>query len=237
MIVFHSNFRHQRFAIRSYIRQRRFIINEILLPIARQQTNAIILADIKSAIFLKRTYLLRQIEQLQQNFITSNQQRVAELSRALSIAKYAKIDRPYINDNKNCYNVFMGKSPLFMVGVPALSKMLESMKSEILRYRFINDKSALTDVGSDGKPLVPKVGVEYNQLVYLSELHPDLSSMQPVTVREAILPTKGSPSTKMIVVVSAILGVIFGCFIALVIIALEQRRSLVPAAKKDHTSE
>ena len=73
----------------AYIRQRRFIINEILLPIARQQTNA---SFWRSAIFLKRTYLLRQIEQLQQNFITSNQQRVAELSRA-AIAKYAKIDK------------------------------------------------------------------------------------------------------------------------------------------------
>ncbi|WP_252176917.1 Wzz/FepE/Etk N-terminal domain-containing protein [Endozoicomonas sp. 4G] len=206
------------------------IINEILLPYAHNQFVTSLYENFQAQVNIKKIQLKSQINHLESNFISNNRLRQTELKEALAQAQAAGITELRTNE----VNATLLDSASYLLGEKLLKSRIDAIDNRTEKYRFYSRPDA--DNSAD-KPYIRGVASRVYQLEQLEKLNPDFATITPAKIEQAaVVPASPSkPNKKLIVVLGFMLGLMAGVFLALIRIALKNRKERQQAA--DHNPQ
>ncbi|WP_062266397.1 Wzz/FepE/Etk N-terminal domain-containing protein [Endozoicomonas arenosclerae] len=206
------------------------IINQALLPYAREQFIENMNENFRAQVRIKKKQLLAQIKRLESNFISYNRLRLTELEEAFAQAQAAGITELRTSD----VNATILDSATYLLGEKLLKSRIDAVKKRAEKYRFYSRQQ--TQSNTD-KPYIRGVASRVYEINQLDNLDPDFSSMMPASIEQpALVPVFPSkPNKKLIVTLGGILGLIAGIFLALIRIALANRKERQKVADQNYS--
>ncbi len=196
-----------------------YIINQVLLPYAQDQFLKNLNENFQAQVKTKKRQLTSQIKRLESNFISYNRLRLAELEEALAQAQAAGITQLRTNE----VNATILDGATYLLGEKLLKSRIDAINKRAEKYRFFSTPQTEDNAQ---KPYIRGVSSRVFELDQLDNLEPDFSSMIPATIEQpALVPVFPSkPNKKLIVALGVILGLMAGVFLALIRIALNNRK-------------
>lgn len=197
------------------------LINNYLLPTARQRTAAELSSNIKIALNQKISGMSRRVSQIENRFVETNALKTMQIGEALDTAKAGGI-RGFPQELPRDIGTNIDSGTMFVLGSDVLAKLVEQHVNELERYKFI---SRPQENDSD-RPMLGEVIPHALMLQRLQSLDVQLDDLQPVVVDEpAMVPASPvKPKKKLIAVLGVVLGGMLGVFVALVQIAIASRK-------------
>ena len=200
------------------------IINDYLIPLAIQKVIDDEEQAITAELNLEKITLMNDIQVIEQRYINTNLNRQNQLKQAIAMAEAGSITKPQLN------NISGNDSPqyLFLLGTDTLRAELAQTQSTLNQYRRITD----TEQSNRNAPLIPGVAEKFYRFQQLDSIKPDFTHSTPVRIEQpASVPlTPEKPNKKLIMAVGLVLGVMLSVFIALIRIAIQNRKSRIQVA-------
>lgn len=197
------------------------IINDYLIPLAIQKVIDDEEQAITAKLNLEKITLMNDIQVIEQRYINTNLNRQNQLKQAIAMAEAGSITKPQLN------NISVNDSPqyLFLLGTDTLRAELAQTQSTLNQYRRITD----TEQSNRNAPLIPGVAEKFYRFQQLDSIKPDFSHSTPVRIeqRASVPLTPEKPNKKLIMAVGLVLGVMLSVFIALMRIAIQNRKSRI----------
>ncbi|OED40850.1 hypothetical protein ACH42_15410 [Endozoicomonas sp. (ex Bugula neritina AB1)] len=195
-----------------------YIVNEKIIKIAQRNIIESLEKNQTNLINSSINTLENDIKALEAAFKANNLLEITQLKEALAQAKSAGILSPH-ESNSSITN-----ETSYLLGSTLLESRINQIQQRENVYRFYTDRST---VDNTSKPYIKGVSEKVYLINHLSQLNPDLSSLQPVVIEqqalEPITPIK--PKKGLIVALGIILGGMLGVFIALIRIAINDRKN------------
>ena len=200
------------------------IINDYLIPLAIQKVIDDEEQAITAELNLEKITLMNDIQVIEQRYINTNLNRQNQLKQAIAMAEAGSITKPQLN------NISGNDSPqyLFLLGTDTLRAELAQTQSTLNQYRRITD----TEQSNRNAPLIPGVTEKFYRFQQLDSIKPDFTHSTLVRIEQpASAPlTPEKPNKKLIMAVGLVLGVMLSVFIALIRIAIQNRKSRIQVA-------
>ena len=200
------------------------IINDYLVPLAIQKVIDDEEQAITAELNLEKITLMNDIQVLEQRYINTNLNRQNQLKQAIAMAEAGSITKPQLN------NISGNDSPqyLFLLGTDTLRAELAQTQFTLNQYRRITN----TEQSSRNAPLIPGVAEKFYRFQQLDSIKPDFSNSTPVRIEQrASAPlTPEKPNKKLIIAVGLVLGAMLSVFIALIRIAIQNRKARIQVA-------
>ncbi len=201
------------------------LINELIIPGAQFQYIKSLKSSYTSSIKTVEKQLLMEIKSQEDNFKSTNLQRLAELKEALSGAEAGGIEE--LRTSEITPTVL--ESASYLLGSKILKSRIDTLNNRLEQYRFYSlDNSSSTA----NKPYINGVDSLVFQLKQLNLLKVDFDAIQPYTLEQAapipLSPSK--PKKTLIVAIGLILGLMLGVFVALLRIAIQGRKERLEQA-------
>ena len=195
------------------------IINQQMLQLSRQKIIQTLEEDQKTFVLTRVARLKKDIAQLENSFQKRNEQNIVELRESLAQAKAAGIDTPIITVS----GLTAGDD--YLLGAKLLESRIKQVQNRVNNYRFYSTTEEESDDSS--KPYIQGVSAKVYQINQLLSLNSNYSSLKLVNIEQpALAPSLPSkPRKSLIVALGLILGGMLGIFIALVRIALIDRKT------------
>ena len=193
------------------------LINDFLLPAARTRVVKALTTDLATSIELEKEGLEEQISVIERRFFDNNALQSLVLRDALHIAQAGNIST-LAGDRFTNLN-----SPTeFMLGTQILTSMLKQQEDKVDAYRFLTQPKE----GDSNKPLLVGVSPLKIELQDLNSVQLDLDDLTPVVIdRPADIPVAPiKPKKALIVALGTVLGGMLALFVALIQIALANRK-------------
>ena len=194
------------------------IINQQLIELARSNIVTSMETNLVKLIETSISFLQAEIKSLEASFQADNLLEITQLNEALAQAKAAGITFP---NTTGISNINLNGAS-YLLGTKLLQSRIDQVKKRESVYRFYTDKND----SDDTKPYIQGVAKKAFMINELSQIKPDLSSLQPVNIEQLaptpIIPIK--PKKSLIIALGIILGGIIGVFIALIRIAISDRQ-------------
>ncbi|WP_161787315.1 Wzz/FepE/Etk N-terminal domain-containing protein [Endozoicomonas numazuensis] len=207
------------------------VINTIILPYAREQFNQTMQADFSAQVRVQHQKLKTQIEHLESNFVSSNSLRLTELDEALTQARAAGLTELRATE----VNATILNGATYLLGEKLLKSRIDVIRNRTEKYRFYSNPKLEEDAS---KPYIKGVSGRVFELKQLNSLKLDFSAMTPATIEQPALvpvsPTK--PNKKLIIALGGILGLMAGVFLALIRIAINNRKERQKIAGHNYPS-
>ncbi|CAM3858711.1 Wzz/FepE/Etk N-terminal domain-containing protein [Parendozoicomonas haliclonae] len=193
------------------------LINDYLLPAAQQRTVTELSGSLSSALAQQISQINRNIETIESKFVQTVNLDIMKSEQALALAQ-----RGGISTLSTDRFTRITDETLFQLGTNILSKKLEQQRTLLDQYRLISTPKA----GDTDKPLLSEVIPLYLKLQNLKALDTRLENLKPVNIDEpAMVPaTPIKPKKTLIVALGIVLGGMLGVFVALIQIAIANRK-------------
>ncbi len=207
------------------------VINELLIPYAQEVVLKTIKENIDASAVIAKKRLDIEIRRLESNFKSNNQLRITELNEALDQAIAAGIPKADIQD----ISPTLIEEAAYLLGEKILRSRIKLFHEKISKYKFYTQNSPESD---DLKPYIRGVADKIYQLERLDQLTVDYSQIQPVLMEQEAVPPAIAikPKKSIIGLIGIILGGMIGLFIALMKIAVQNRRERIEQAGQQLTT-
>lgn len=194
------------------------MINEVVLPYVRSKVITKLENDRRAIIRQEETQIRKSIEGIEFVFINDNQLQITELEEALIQAKAANIQTLTTSE----VNPTVVGDAQYLLGTRLIDARISVIKERTNQYRYFSNPRP--DDGS--KPYIRNVAQELEILNQLNNISTDFTSLQPVAIeKSAIVPVLADkPNKGLIVTLGVVAGGMLGIFIALIRIAVRNRR-------------
>ena len=205
------------------------IINEQMIKVAHENVVKSLEFNQYSLINASITKLQAEIQSLEVAFRANNQIETTLLNEAFAQAEAVGITS--LSESV----ISLSEGSTYLRGTTLLRSRIDQVKKRETTYRFYSDNSS----SETDQPYISGVASKVHMINQLRKLRPTLDSLQVVNIEEEalipIIPVK--PKKSLIVALGIILGGMLGIFIALIRIAIFNRKRNQYAMKKDIAEE
>ncbi len=203
------------------------VINNSMILAAKTELLTQLEQEHKFYIKLAKDQLEKEIENRQQEFISSNKRTLIDIENAINVASLAGQELPALSNIEAPWNQIS-----FLMGSKALNAMRTNRENIITKHYFFNSSTQVLQ--SPQKPFIPGIVPLIKAYQLLSSLKVNYSLAQPILVEQpayiATIPEK--PNKTLIIAGITLLGIMLGFFIALARIAIRERQA--QKEEKDH---